>query len=485
MRKEISNEQIKIESEAGFKPLTIESGITLLPFSELGDREFELLSYLLVQDEIKESSHENLDNISLMQGVSERGRDCVLYNQGKVVGLIQCKKYTGRLTKPQALKEIIKFLLFATLDNSLLPDPDNFEYKLYVSNDLTEPAITLINEYAAKVSDEITNGTVDQYIQEIIHEYESFAAFKKNDPSDTVKSQLKKIKVSYSNATELSARTYSNDNLLSLFFNVKTIVDLEGADNLIRNALDDYGLKYLTDEDLKKLQDRIGNTKEENRINLGFVDFFGYNKEFFKFLKGDPFKEVMQSVVGVNSLLDKYLLDFINSKIHELVLLYITEGLLNRGKIHTFSVGIAAPYLLKRLTMTLLAKSMPEAMLTKYYPQFSMTKEELVSEIAETLYQSSERVMAKDYSQLVGSPEDIEFKIRIFSHMHNGLNSIEDAKAVFTKDMKVIQPVLDSIENEINNLLQEERTVVIKDSSFLDDKDQMQAFASTIKAIDS
>lgn len=137
MRKKISDEQIKIESEAGFKPLTIESGIALLPFSELGDREFELLSYLLVQEEINNSKYSNIDGISLMQGVSERGRDCVLYNQGKVAGLIQCKKYTGRLTKPQALKEIIKFLLFATLDESLLPDPDNFEYKLYVSNDLT------------------------------------------------------------------------------------------------------------------------------------------------------------------------------------------------------------------------------------------------------------------------------------------------------------------------------------------------------------
>ena len=485
MRKQVSKEQIKIESEAGFKPVTIESGITLLPFSELGDREFELLSYLLVKEEINDSKHGNFDNISLMQGVSERGRDCVLYNQSKVAGLIQCKKYTGRLTKPQALKEIIKFLLFATLDKPLLPDPDNFEYKLYVSNDLTEPAITLINEYADKISDEINNGVIDQYIQEIVHEYESFATYTKEPPSDTVKSQLKKIKISYSNATELSSRTYSNDKLLSLFFNVKTIVDLEGADNLIRNALDDYGLKYLTDDDLKKLQERIGNTKEENRINLGFVDFFGYNKEFFKFLKGDPFEEVLQSVMSVSSLLDKQLLHFIDSKIYEQILLRITEALLNRGKIHTFSVGIAAPYLLKRLSMTLVAKSMPEAMLKKYYPQFAMTKKELVSEIAENLYESSERVMAKDYSKLVGSPEDIEFKIRIFSKMHSGLNSIEDVKAVFKKDMKIIQPVLDGIENEINNLLQEERTVVIKDSSFLSDKDQVQALANTLNAIGS
>lgn len=65
MRK-ISEEQIKIEADAGFRPLTIESGITLLPFSELGDREFELLSYLLIKEEIESSKHCNVDSISLM-----------------------------------------------------------------------------------------------------------------------------------------------------------------------------------------------------------------------------------------------------------------------------------------------------------------------------------------------------------------------------------------------------------------------------------
>jgi hypothetical protein len=91
--------------------------------------------------------------------------------------------------------------------------------------------------------------------------------------------------------------------------------------------------------------------------------------------------------------------------------------------------------------------------------------------------------MAKDYSQLVGNPDDIAFKIRIFEHMHNGLNNIDDAKLVFEKDIKVIQPVLDEIEKKVNNLLQAERTIVIKDSSFFDDKEQLKAFADTIKSI--
>ena len=90
--KKIIDEQINIEAQSGYRPWTIDSGIGLLPFSELGDREFELLCYLLVKNEIEDRKHKNISSISLMQGVSERGRDCVLYHNGVVSGLIQCKK---------------------------------------------------------------------------------------------------------------------------------------------------------------------------------------------------------------------------------------------------------------------------------------------------------------------------------------------------------------------------------------------------------
>ncbi|MCP4459321.1 MAG: hypothetical protein GY816_15070, partial [Cytophagales bacterium] len=55
MIKRVSQNQIDLEVRDGYRPLAIESGITILPFSELGDREFELLSYILVQREIQDS----------------------------------------------------------------------------------------------------------------------------------------------------------------------------------------------------------------------------------------------------------------------------------------------------------------------------------------------------------------------------------------------------------------------------------------------
>ncbi|EPW4764958.1 hypothetical protein LAW60_22285 [Escherichia coli] len=61
--KKISDEQINIEAQSGYRPWTIDFGIGLLPFSELGDREFELLCYLLVKNEIEDGKHGDAANL--------------------------------------------------------------------------------------------------------------------------------------------------------------------------------------------------------------------------------------------------------------------------------------------------------------------------------------------------------------------------------------------------------------------------------------
>lgn len=484
MDKEVSKEQIELEAKSGYRPLAIESGITLLPLSELGDREFELLSYMLLNREIEDSIHSNMTNISLMQGVSERGRDCVFYKDGKVSGLVQCKKYNGRLTRPQVIKELIKFLLFSILDPNILPDSKHFEYKLYVSEDFTEPAISLIYQYKDEVEKEMSSGNVQKYIQELSEEYESFSSIKDNPPIEKVNQLLKDIHVSSSNRSDLSYRICKYNEIVSTFFNIKTVVSLDGADDLIRKALDDYGLKYITDEDLKILHDRISNTKEDKRVNLGFVDFFGYSKDFFKYLKGAGLKEVLESIVKVNMILGKKQTDFVSTEINKAVLMEITTKLLRTGKIHPFSVGIASPYLFARLTLKLVSGDMPKKILVKIYPQSFKSKEEIIAEISQKLFDSSERVMAGDYSQLVGNPDVVQFKKRIFEHIHHGLKSIDDAKKVFEKDIKIIAPVLDMIEGHIGSLLSDKKTIVIKDASFLESGKGINRIAKTIKHIE-
>lgn len=94
-------------------PAVIGSGY---PYSQLpNSRSFEELLFLLFKQEIDQGEWKNqFDAVDLMQGVREKGRDCVLRFKGAAVGLIQCKhskNSNGRLGKNDCLKEIIKFLL--------------------------------------------------------------------------------------------------------------------------------------------------------------------------------------------------------------------------------------------------------------------------------------------------------------------------------------------------------------------------------------
>lgn len=482
--KKISDEQLEIELQPGYKPIAIESGVLILPISELSDREFEVLSYLLFQAEIEDNKHSDYTSISLMQGVSERGRDCVLYKNDKVTGLIQCKKYNGRISRPQVIKEIVKFLLFSTLDDAILPDPSSFEYNLYASNDFTGPAIELINSFKKEISTELNNGKFKNYVNEVIGEYESFSCYEDEAPYETIKDLICKINVTTCNGIDITNRIYKNHHILSMFFNVKTVVDIDSADRMIRKVFDDYGFKVLSDSDLKMMQERIKDISDDDRVNLGMCDLLGFNIEFFRFIKGDRFKRIIQSIANVKTLLDTELLEFLTSRIRDLIYERITERLLKTGKVHPFSVQVANPYLTERLTILVIDGSMPKDLMIKLYPHFQLSDDDLIKSVYKKLHESSERIFNGDFSHLQGDEATIKLKRNLYNHLHQGFKNIGDAKKQFDKDIKLIKPMLKEIEKIISKLFHKNRTVIIKDGSFLDNQYEVNKMMKSIGNIE-
>jgi len=64
------------------------------PYNDIADsRRFEELLYSIYKTKIENNSFGQFDDISLMTGIRDQGRDCVLIRNGKQHGLIQCKKY--------------------------------------------------------------------------------------------------------------------------------------------------------------------------------------------------------------------------------------------------------------------------------------------------------------------------------------------------------------------------------------------------------
>lgn len=467
----------------GYKPVVIDSGFDPLPLSAVSDRDFELLAYSLVKAEIAADLHPELTNVALMQGVGERGRDCVLYQDSRIVGLIQCKKYIGRINKTQVLKELIKFSLFALQDNAICPDPGRFNYHFYVSSDFTEPAIDLLGKYRDQIKSEISSGSIKKHLTEVADEYESFRPFRDNLPIREASEFLEKISVEVSIGVDLTRRLYAQPEILRNFFNVKMVIAVDEADQLLRKALEDSGIRFLTDSDLKHIQQRVTSAKSEHRVSLGFVDFFGFSIDFFKSLKRDEFRELIECIAGVRVFLDAKLFTFLQSEITKRVFDEITAKLLHNGKVHPFSVGLAAPYLVKRLSPIVASASIPDSLLGKYFPDSSKSRDEVVKEVSETLFDSSNRVMHGDYSRLVGDAPTIEIKKKLYAHMHQGFSNIQDAKDRLSLDLPIIMSALDKIEADIGSLISSSRTVMISDSSFFNDNDRVEKMVKSLGAI--
>ncbi len=482
MRNIVPEAQTKEEMQCGFKPPVLDAHFTNLPFNQLGDREFEILVYSLLNEEIKQNKHPNFTKIALMQGVGERGRDCILYDSQGVCGLIQCKKYSGRLTKPQILKELIKFALYSILDDSILPNINNFNYFFYVSNDFAEPCIDLLYKNQI-ILDDIKNGTIEKFIIQVVEEYETFRPLRDNPPYDSIYNILKNLKISGVNGVELSNRIQMLPKILQNFFNIKLVVDLGNADILFRKALDDYGLKLLTDEDLKFIKERIDHTPVDQRIGFGFVDFYGFSNEFFKNLNPTEFGEILKAIVDFQKLLNTRLVDLAYKNIYSFILNKITYPLIYTQRIHPFSASLSAPYLVKRVIVSMLHGGLPESFKFSLVKETKKTDEEIYEEVISYLLASSEKIMNGDYSALMGNEEDITKKKLYYKKLHEGMKDIEDLRKRINLDLIILKPILKEIENDIRRLFSEKRTIMITDSSFMDDNEKIKKIFNNTKEV--
>lgn len=192
------------------------------PYNDLGDRRFEELLYSIYKPKLN-STDFPFDNISLMSGVRDKGRDCSLTKDGINIGLIQCKKYAAPLKKHQFAEEITKYVLYSLIDKELLPDAGNFCYYIAVSSGISLECNNFIDDFnrlapiAADldkwIGKNIKNPTIAnleiQNVHPMVSEIFSKIKVKKIIPQDLdmMLSQLQGV------------------SLIPLFFNVLTVVD--------------------------------------------------------------------------------------------------------------------------------------------------------------------------------------------------------------------------------------------------------------------
>ncbi|EGR3149406.1 AAA family ATPase [Vibrio parahaemolyticus] len=113
----------------------IEVGAQSLPYQNLDPAQFECLLWDLFRSGFEtDLGH---DYTRLMLTGADQGRDVWMTSHEIPVGLVQCKRYSEKITLRETIKEIVKFLLYADLNRKLLPKPDCFTYYLALSCDPT------------------------------------------------------------------------------------------------------------------------------------------------------------------------------------------------------------------------------------------------------------------------------------------------------------------------------------------------------------
>lgn len=483
MRYEITAEQVHEESSIGYKPTATDASFQSLPLSMLSDREFEILCYKLIKREIESGIFITSNKIALMQGVGERGRDCTLYMDSIPNGVIQCKKYSARLTLPQVLKELIKLLLHSILDRSIIPDSKNFTYYIYSSNDCTEQALKLIYGFSHEVDFHIKNGVIEKYAKDVIEDYEAFISFRNAIPMNELSKLLRAVNFQFSNSTDLSGRVSKYTDLLQEFFNIRTVIDNSAADRIVRKALADHGLKLLTDEDLKIIQQRVGQQIPNKRVRLGLADFFGFSTEFFRYLQPEELKSLLKQVAEIKMTLNTSMLNFIDNQVAIMELRYC-RPLIARNEIHRFSSQVWKPYLMRRLGSRCNFRDLPKSLIEKYFPDTFLPKSVILKEVLDILFDTADKVLRRDYSEVYGEGDFLNAKIFLLEKIHNGIESIEHAKILMSRDLEILIPIMDKVESELEMLLPTTPTIIIKEADFFDDQARLTQVFADCEAID-
>jgi len=221
----ISFEQPDVNKiSVNFRPVAFESKD--YPLSLLEHYDFERLIYCLYREEIITAKSLEYEDIALMSGVRDQGKDCAFYKNNLIAAIIQCKhsKNNKPLQQAACAKEIIKYCLYSLQDKSLLPDIKTFAYYFASSSGFDSSADNLLRTFSKKI---INHRKLKQWAEQVINAHRSLEALKYSEIENKLVDTLSQIRIQPILTTDIQillAKPY-NAHIITKFFSVKSVVD--------------------------------------------------------------------------------------------------------------------------------------------------------------------------------------------------------------------------------------------------------------------
>ena len=402
------------------------------PFNLLTDRQFECLLHDLARSLLHKRDRQfgNFDAAILMQGVGERGRDCALIRAGRHVGAIQCKRFQGRVSKPEAAREIIKFCLHALLDADLLPNPADFKYIFATSTGFTEPANVLLSGFSQLIGKE---AELQAWTREVALEFKAFAKTDLNAIQPKLLALLESLDVLPISFNELNTLLVGRADIIQKYFSVRMVVDDSQIASLFEKV--DGLTRTLGDKDTRRLLDSLSAIPRERRADYGLFSLWGYPEQFLKGLASrEEFRRVGAALTEAKNEVDRIFAEHMTARAQEELL--ATPGVV--GCFSSITLSAATPYVVGQLLMRWTQNQQGNAM-AQVMAKYGFRSDAL--SVRSHALKLGDAYLKNDWSDYV---KDSQFALRkeIARHTYGQYADLSEMTRVFDHEWPQLEPLL-------------------------------------------
>lgn len=190
------------------------------PFNELHEEKYEELLYKA----FSKHGHKYLqfDSCVHVAGSGDKGCDLILVENAQTVGVVQCKRYKSPLSKPNVVKEIIKFVVYALQEPATLR-MDRLTYFFAVSTGYSKDALTLLVHFSKMIERE---KQLKQWVHSVCQNYKTIT-FDYMARHEEIVNLLKALTVHPLSPNDLGDLIRGDSELVSQYFEVEKVLKID------------------------------------------------------------------------------------------------------------------------------------------------------------------------------------------------------------------------------------------------------------------
>jgi transcriptional regulator with XRE-family HTH domain/tetratricopeptide (TPR) repeat protein len=227
-----------------------------LPFVQFGGARFEILAYhLLSGDPLNPQA-----KVILVKSSGDQGRDVLVYANGSLRTIVQCKNLSSAVAKPQLLRELVKLVLH-DIKTPFLP-ANGVNYEIWAPGGLSEPAEQLLAMWPQQLAADEIRAAFDA----VTNEYKKLKDVGWNESKGPLLATLSvKVKPWRQLNLDLTRRVRNNHDLHVRYFATNSVMPTkavqayfrkrEASDEDTRNAM--FSVTSQATETLSTIQESL------------------------------------------------------------------------------------------------------------------------------------------------------------------------------------------------------------------------------------